>query len=498
MRSVIFSLAILLIALMLTGSAFADVKIKSKQTVSGRSYENTTYIKGKRSRAESMNGMMINITQCDLHRGIQISSASRTYMINEFTRTVQAGTTDSSGSKNDSVVTRGGKVTTTITTKDTGERKQMFGFTARHLIITMETVAAPDSCNPHNSKIQTEGWYIDAEFALDCDQNYQSFNNDPYNKKAGCQDKYEIRTIGTAKRGYPVYEKMTMFDESGKESMSMVNEVVELSKATLEAGLFDAPADYRQVSDASQMYAAASISTTSNSNTARGGSTTMVSLPVPSSLPGVNIQGQPSSGIEQNIAGLAQQRPVTSAPGQKREGVIRIGLSGVRTGSIGDGIAAADLAAAIQNTLVSYLKTPNIELVTIDAKLPSAIDAEAKEKNCDYLIYATVSHKKGGGGGFGGMFGQTLGMAVGRVGIGGLGNTAANIAGQVATQAIVTATSISANVKSKDEVTLDLKLQKNGAAVIARQYKAKARSNGDDIITQVVEQAAQDIVTAVG
>ena len=36
----------------------------------------------------------------------------------------------------------GGKVTTTITTKDTGERKQMFGFTAKHLIITMETVGA--------------------------------------------------------------------------------------------------------------------------------------------------------------------------------------------------------------------------------------------------------------------------------------------------------------------------------------------------------------------
>jgi hypothetical protein len=54
------------------------------------------------------------------------------------------------------------------------------------------------------------------------------------------------------------------------------------------------------------------------------------------------------------------------------------------------------------------------------------------------------------------MFGQTLGMAVSRVGIGGLGNTAANIAGQVATQAIVTATSLSGNVKSKDEITLDL------------------------------------------
>ena len=56
-----------------------------------------------------------------------------------------------------------------------------------------------------------------------------------------------MKTVGTAKRGYPVYEKMTMFDESGKETDSMVNEVVELSKATLEAGLFDIPAGYREV-----------------------------------------------------------------------------------------------------------------------------------------------------------------------------------------------------------------------------------------------------------
>src|SRR5678815_5855276 len=82
-------------------------------------------------------------------------------------------------------------------------------------------------------------------------------------RNGGCKDKYEMKTIGTAKRGYPVYEKMTMFDESGRETMSMVNEVVELSKATLEAGLFEVPSDYREVHDAAQMYAAASTNAAS-------------------------------------------------------------------------------------------------------------------------------------------------------------------------------------------------------------------------------------------
>ena len=61
MYSKLIVLAAIMIAL--TGSALADVKIKSKQTRSGQTYENTTYIKGKRQRSEMMNGAMVNITK---------------------------------------------------------------------------------------------------------------------------------------------------------------------------------------------------------------------------------------------------------------------------------------------------------------------------------------------------------------------------------------------------------------------------------------------------
>ena len=175
---------------------------------------------------------------------------------------------------------------------------------------------------------------------------------------------------------------------------------------------------------------------------------------------------------------------------------MRIGLANVKTGAVGDGISAADLSAAVQNSLAQYLKAPNIEVVVLESKLPSVIDGEAREKNCDYVVYANVSHKKGGGG-FGG-FGSVLGSAIGSVGLGHTGSVAGNLAGQVATQAIVAST-VSANVKAKDEITLDLKLNNtSGAAALAKVYKAKAKSNGDDIISQVIEQAAQAIVTTIG
>jgi hypothetical protein len=478
MKNALYTLAILITGLICSTVATADVKIKAKQTMGGQSYENTTYIKGKRQRSESMNGMMINLTQCDLRRGVQLNSQTKTYLVNAFNDGAQPAAKSTAVVDKNGVVQAGGRVTTTITTKDTGERKQMFGFVARHLIITMETVSSPDSCNKMNTKMQTDGWYIDAEFVLDCDYGYQNYNS--YNTKSGgCKDKYEMKTIGTAKRGYPVYEKMTMFDESGKETYSMINEVVELSKATLEASLFDIPADYREVQEASQMYASSVTASTSSSSSS----------------------SNYSSGVAQSIRTAAQvpASDTGSTVGAKQAGVVRVGLASVKTGAVGDGITASDLAAAVQNSLQSYLKVPNIEVVTLDAKLASAINAEAEQKECDYIIYANVSHKKGGGGGFGGMFGQALGSAIGRTGIGHTGSTVGNVAGQVATNAIVSATTVSASVKSKDEITLDIKLNKtDGTAALTKIYKAKAKSNGDDIISQAVEQAAEGIVGVIG
>src|SRR5687768_11831708 len=231
MKHGVYTIAILISGIILSTTALADVKIKSKQTMSGQSYENTTYIKGKRQRSESMNGMMINLTQCDLRRGIQLNSQTKTYIVNTFETGSQPAAKSTAVVDNKGVVQAGGRVTTTVTVKDTGERKQMFGFTARHLIITMETVSSPDACNKTNTKMQTDGWYIDAEFVLDCDYGVQGYNANS-SRSGGCKDKYEMKTVGTAKRGYPVYEKMTMFDDAGKETYSIINEVVELSKAT--------------------------------------------------------------------------------------------------------------------------------------------------------------------------------------------------------------------------------------------------------------------------
>lgn len=463
----------LLAILTVTGSVFADTKVKIRQTMSGQTYENTTYIKGKRQRAEQNMGamQMVTITQCDLKRSLQIMPVSKTYLVNswETSPAVPATTTTKTVS---APTTKGGVVTTTVTIKDTGERKKMFGYEARHLIITMDTQSSPDACNKTKTKMETDGWYIDATFGIDCEmERYASYS--AKNSTGGCQDKYEMKQVGTERRGYPLYEKMTMFNENGEESFSTVSEVLELSKATLEDSLFDVPEGYREVKNAAEMYQTASYSnSSSSSNSSNYGSNNSQSM----SLPKTNAT-------------------TSTEVGAKKEGTVRIGLSGVKVNAVGEGLNGNDLAAAIQNSLSEYLKGTKVELVQLEAKLASAIAEEAKSKECDYVLFATVSHKKGGGG-FGG-FGKVLGQVVAQTGGGNWGNTTANIAGAVATRAIVAAT-LSQNVKAKDEISLDIKLQKGDSSAFAKQYKGKAKSDGEDIITPLIEQIAQSIINAVG
>jgi hypothetical protein len=243
----------------LTSVASADTKVKLRQTSGGQTYENTSYIKGKRQRSEMNNGQMVVVQQCDLRRNIQIMPQAQAYIIQPYDTAANTSSTPDAraNAQPGAATTKGGIVTSTVTTKDTGERKQMFGYTARHIITTMEMHSSPEACSQTNSKMQIDGWYIDAEFALDCDSGVAY---KPYTppSSGGCQDRYVTKQVGVAKKGYPVWEKMTMFDPTtGAESFSTVNEVVEFSNATLDASLFDVPAGYRQVDSFASVFSTA-------------------------------------------------------------------------------------------------------------------------------------------------------------------------------------------------------------------------------------------------
>ncbi len=450
--------------------ASADTKVKSRQTSGGQTYENTSYIKGKRQRSETNNGQMIMIQQCDLRRNIQIMPQAKMYMIQPYDEPATSpspNTSNNTTTSQPSPVKKGGVVTSIVTTKDTGERKQMFGYTARHIITTMEMKSSPDACSQVNTRMEIDGWYIDAAFALDCDSN-RTYTG--YKPKAGggCQDRYETKQIGAARKGYPVWEKMTMFGPNGAESFSTTTEVVEFSQATLDPSLFEVPEGYQQVEDFSSAFSAAAMAGQPSSDPSTSPSTVATTAPA------------------------TQPNATTNQPGPKRAGVIRLGVTAVKTGNVAETMNATELAAAVRNTLLQNLKSGNVEVVPIDATGGAAIQAEAQQKECDYVVYTNVSHKKGGGG-FGSMLGSTAAKIGSSVGY------PTSTAGVVASNTIAAAT-VAEKIKNKDELTMDIRLERPGSTTpsFAQTYKGKAKSGGEDIITPLVQQASTAIVASVG
>ncbi len=448
--------------------ANADTKVKIRQTSGGQTYENATYIKGKRQRSESNGGQMVTVTQCDLRRNITIMPPMQAYMIQPFGDPSASNTTNTTTPRPAAQpVTKGGVVTSTVTTRDTGERKQMFGYQARHIITTMEMESSPDACSNVKTKMEIDGWYIDAAFALDCDLGAAYQNYQPPATPGGCRDRYVTKAVGTAKKGFPVWEKTTMFGPNGAESFSSTNEVIEFSQATLDPSLFDVPAGYREVKDFASLYAAPTTMPTTADNPS---STTPATTTNPPSNP------QPTKAPEALPA--------------KKAGVIRIGVVNVKTDKVAENMNAANLAKAVEATLIEKLKAPNVEAIPIQATALKEIEAEARQKECDYLVYTTVSHKKGGGG-FGSVFGSTAAqVAAATVPYG--GSTTAAIATNTAASVVV------ADIKAKDELTVDVRLEKPGAGypAFSKPFKGKAKSAGEDIVTPPTTQAAQALIEA--
>ena len=84
MERMMFKCALFPILLILLAAvASADLKITTKQSAMGHSYESTVLIKGSRQRSDSPGGL-VSLLQCDLNRTIMLNDRSKSYMITQF------------------------------------------------------------------------------------------------------------------------------------------------------------------------------------------------------------------------------------------------------------------------------------------------------------------------------------------------------------------------------------------------------------------------------
>ena len=99
------------------------------------------------------------------------------------------------------------------------------------------------------------------------------------------------------------------------------------------------------------------------------------------------------------------------------------------------------------------------------------------------------------------MFGRAIGNVAGAAAghIPGGGTAASGAARSAAITGVYTTAVVVGSIKAKDELSLEYKLDRveNTNTVVTNTAKAKAKSDGEDILTPQIEAAAQAILNAV-
>jgi hypothetical protein len=158
--------------------------------------------------------------------------------------------------------------------------------------------------------------------------------------------------------------------------------------------------------------------------------------------------------------------------------------------------SATDVATAVRDLFVSYLTGPSIRSIPLESRLPSQAALEAGEKECGHVLLPSVTKKKRSGGMFGGAVGQAVGTAAWHIPYGGSAGTAAGRAAAIA--GAHTFSNLASETRRKDEMTLGYRVgtPESVVNVKAISAKAKAKVDGEDLLTPLVERAAQDVLAA--
>ena len=355
-----------------------DLKIRYRMTTSGQSMETTTMLKGARERSEMKMGYwmdIFNITQCDLKRTIQVSDKARKYVITPMETADSTGNTGPDVTVTAEPARRGGVVTYNTTAVDTGERKDMFGFKARHVKTTMAIESSPDACSPVKQRIETDGWYIDLAFGLNCETGGSPMMRRPP-VAGGCRDRVRVNRQGAARTGYPLIETTTMYGPNGEVTFTSTKEVIELSREPLDAGLFDVPAGYVETKNSQELYG----------------------------MPSVEAMMPQTTTGRQSVEG--EQGNLPNASNAKAPGTIRVGV--VRINNKSDRAVSVD---SLRERLTSEIQGSGIEAVSLNAISPSEAEAEAKARQCDFILYTDIATlKTSAAKKIGGMFGRAAGV----------------------------------------------------------------------------------------
>lgn len=447
------------------GADLGDLMSKSSSSAVRRSRTTTIMVKGSRLRSESVapkfsilqagsaTREISYIQQCDLGRTVHLNRSKKTY-------TITSATGFSENPKTQAKIAsakKGGYMDVSVNVTDLNERKEMFGFVAKHLRSTMTMTPGPNSCSKQPMSIVDEGWYVDLP-TYACEIQTDDTISSMQETYSGCVDEVRYKAGTNTHLGFPLQQTRT-FSMNGM-SFQMIENVISLDRATLDASAFEIPADYRP-SDGSDANVAVA---------------TPQPVTQPTTAPTPNPAQYPADWQNKSLPQMAQMSDVGSTP--KAAGTIRIGVV-TPTTDMDQGFEGFDAGQVVQAAFVEKLKADRIEAVPITAGV--LVLDQAKFKQCDYLMYVDIKRKKGGGGFLTKMI---------------LTNVAC-MAGNAACADASAANGINGRIKNKDEITLEYHVNKpdGSSAINSNTLKQKAQKDGDDVLSPMIADASKKILS---
>ena len=209
---------------------------------------------------------------------------------------------------------------------------------------------------------------------------------------------------------------------------------------------------------------------------------------------GKALPGAPPA-VTMPTATAAAAVPAT-APGDKKPGIVRIGIT-MPKAQMGQGAQGPAAGEPLRVMLTQYLAGPSVETIAIVALLPDQMEAEAKSKQCDFLVYSSLTQKKPTGGmGFLKNASSLSNMIPMVSMVNSVGAMAASSAAATAAQAAT----LSSGVKAKSDVVLEYHMtavDNPATPVLNTTLDAKATADGEDVITPLVEKEATAIMAEV-
>jgi len=154
---------------------------------------------------------------------------------------------------------------------------------------------------------------------------------------------------------------------------------------------------------------------------------------------------------------------------------------------------ATDVAASLRDVFVSYVTGPSLQVVPLQARLASQAMEEATHRNCGHVLTVTLSRKHGGGA-LGRVVGHVAGTASWYVpGGGGVGSAVARGVAIGTAQAV---SELAASTRAKDEMQMEYRVSSPTGTIELGPTREtrKAKVDGEDLLTPLVEKAAETIV----